>query len=124
MTEAAEASDTSCSPERPPKTTPTRSRVMDKFYWQADEKGPYASLARSQLPAAYSEYASVAARSPPSIWTFLIGLLGAPAAPVGEAAGDVCFLAAIGRPVVLTVAEGIRQVLLVDPRVGGVVGVL
>src|SRR5439155_138569 len=26
MTEAAEASDTSCSPERPPKTTPTRRR--------------------------------------------------------------------------------------------------
>jgi hypothetical protein len=42
---------------------------------QADEKGPSASLARSRLPAAYSEYASVAASSPPSIWALLIGLL-------------------------------------------------
>ena len=28
MTEAAEASETSCSPERPPKSTPTRSRFF------------------------------------------------------------------------------------------------
>src|SRR5262245_10773573 len=31
ITEVAEASDTSCSPERPPKTTPTRSRVMTEI---------------------------------------------------------------------------------------------
>src|SRR5712691_7779988 len=36
---------------------------------EADEQGPSASLARSWLPAAYSEYASVAASSPPSIRT-------------------------------------------------------
>src|SRR4029453_2431922 len=31
MTEAAEARDTSCSPERPPKITPTRKRGMTRI---------------------------------------------------------------------------------------------
>ena len=31
MIDAAEASDTSCSPERPPKITPTRKRGMTVF---------------------------------------------------------------------------------------------
>ena len=50
MTEAAEASDTSCSPERPPKTTPTRRRGISAILAaeggrpaQPDQVGPVAN---------------------------------------------------------------------------------
>src|SRR5262249_58790428 len=49
---------------------------------------------------------------------------GTPAPPRRQALPDLGLEPAVGRPVVLPPAEGIGQVLLVDARLGRVVGVL
>src|SRR3989442_9963232 len=51
-------------------------------------------------------------------------VLGAPAAPVPQAASDLGLQAAVGGPVVAAPAQRLGQVFLVHPRVRGVVGVL
>src|SRR6185503_13995437 len=51
-------------------------------------------------------------------------VLLAPLAPRGHAAGELGLQAAVGGAVVLAAAQRLRQMLLLDARVGGVVGVL
>src|SRR5262245_59607087 len=104
ITEAAPARDTSCSPERPPKTTPTRSfRTLSAI-------DPVVSDAL--LPGENSFQPSGGL------------LLLTPRPPLGEALGELLLGPARGGAVVDAAAERVGQVLLAHLRVGGVVRVL
>src|SRR5262245_63109701 len=107
MTEAAEASDTSCSPERPPKMTPTRREYIAVIL-----------ATGSRIPSRLRDHVESAAipRISPS---------PRPAgAPGLQAAGELGFQAAVDRPVVAALAKRLGQVLLIHLRVGRIVRVL
>src|SRR5262244_1421263 len=100
-TEAALARETSCSPDSPPKITPTRSFFAMLFYSK-----PAADWACS--PSAGSPLA----------------LLLPPAVPRGEACRELFLEPAVHRTVVDPAAQGLGQMLLGDAGIHGVVGVL
>src|SRR5262245_57408305 len=104
ITEAAPASETSCSPERPPKTTPTRSfrglSAMDPVVSDRAFTGEN-SFERSG------------------------GLLFlAPRPPLRETLGDLLFGPSRGGTVVDAAAQRVGQMLLAHLRVGRIVSVL
>src|SRR5215470_1121771 len=101
-TEAALARDTSCSPDSPPKMTPTRSFFAMLFY---------------SKPAARWWRSPCCQGSP-------LALLLPPRSPRGETSRQLLLEAPVHRPVVDSAAQRLGQVLLSDAGVLGVVGVL
>src|ERR1043165_5738718 len=99
MTDAAEASETSCSPDRPPKITPTRRGRM-----------PTDSSKRARRDC-YVVIATRGASAGPAA-------LGAPLAPFREAAAELRFEAAVRRAVVLAPAQRLGQMLLIHAGFG------
>src|SRR5882724_8985920 len=107
ITEAALASDTSCSPERPPNTTPTRSLPPDR------SRAIGFRCIRRRWGGATSQFGRRRVLSPG------LGPAARPAllAPLEEAGREVFFLPAIGGVVVRPAAQRRRQMLLIHRRV-------
>src|SRR5262249_34741864 len=99
-TEAALARDTSCSPDRPPKTIPTRSFwLMTLLYQTSERRQPF--LRCSPAPVSVS-----------------------PLPPLLQTKRDLVLGAAVRRPVVDPTAQRVRQMLLAHERIRRVVRVL
>src|SRR5215831_7322385 len=99
-TEAALARDTSCSPDRPPKTIPTRSFLLMTLLYQTSERS---------LP--FLRCSTALVRVPPL-------------SPLLQTKCDLVLGAAVRRPVVNPPAERVRQMLLAHERIRRVVRVL